>query len=150
MCDTPKVIRPYTREDLIDVLDVWYRASLESHSFLDDEFFETERQQIAEEWLPASETIVYETDGRVVGSVSMVGNEVGGIFVAPEYQHRGVGKALLNHVAASRPYLELDVFEANTTARRFYEIYGFRVIGQGASDATSFNELRLRLDVVTP
>jgi putative acetyltransferase len=102
LCDTLDVIRPYTDEDLADVLDVWYLASSVSHSFLSDDFFDTERQQIADQWLPASETSVFETDGRLVGSVSMIGNEVGGIFVTPEYQSRGVGGVLLDHVAASR------------------------------------------------
>jgi hypothetical protein len=80
LCDTLELIRPYTDGDLADVLDVWYLASLEAHSFLSDEFFDAERQQIAEQWLPTSETSVFEMDGCVVGSVSMSGNEVGGIF----------------------------------------------------------------------
>ncbi|MEA3511117.1 MAG: GNAT family N-acetyltransferase, partial [Actinomycetota bacterium] len=137
---------PYTDRDLADVLDVWYLASLEAHSFLSDEFFDTERQLIAEQWLPASETFVFEIDGRVVGSVSMSGNEVGGLFVTPECQNRGVGRALLDHVAASRSYLELDVFKANTKARRFYEAYGFRLVNEHINAATSFSELRLRFD----
>ena len=148
-CDTFDVIRPYTDEDLDAVLDVWYLASLEVHSFLGDDFFDTERQRIAEQWLPASETSVFEIDGRVVGSVSMIGNEVGGIFVAPEYQSRGVGRALMNHVAISRSYLELDVFKANAKARRFYDSYGFRVVSEHVNDTTGFPELRLRLDVIS-
>jgi putative acetyltransferase len=147
LCDTPEVIRPYTDADLADVLDAWYLASLESHSFLSDDFFKAERQQIAEQWLPASETSVYETDGRVVGSVSMIGNEVGGIFVTPEYQNRGVGRALMDHVAASRSNLELDVFKANAIGRRFYESYGFRVVNEHVNDTTRLPELRLRFDV---
>lgn len=147
LCDTPEVIRPYTDADLAGVLDAWYLASLESHSFLSDDFFEAERQQIAEQWLPASETSVYETDGRVVGSVSMIGNEVGGVFVTPEYQNRGVGRALMDHVAASHSYLELDVFKANTIGRRFYELYGFRVVNEHVNDTTRLPELRLRFDV---
>jgi putative acetyltransferase len=149
LCDTLDVIRPYTDEDLADVLDVWYLASLDSHSFVGDDFFDIERQQIAEQWLPASETSVFEIDGRVVGSVSMIGNEVGGIFVTPEHQHRGIGRALMAHVAASRSYLELDVFEANAVARRFYELYGFRVVNQHINDTTDLPELRLRLDVMS-
>lgn len=141
------MIRQYTDRDLADVLDVWYSASLEAHSFLSDEFFETERRLIAEEWLPASETFVFEMDGRVVGSVSMNGNEVGGLFVSPEYQNRGVGRSLLDHVAASRKYLELDVFKANTAARRFYESYGFRFVNEHINDETNLPELRLRLDM---
>ena len=150
LCNTLEVIRPYTDRDLADVLDVWYSASLEAHSFLSTESFDTERQLIAEHWLPASETFVFEMDGCVVGSVSMNGNEVGGIFVAPEYQSRGVGRALLDHVAVSRSYLEFDVFKANTTARRFYESYGFRFVNEHVNDTIGFPELRLRIDVKLP
>jgi ribosomal protein S18 acetylase RimI-like enzyme len=53
----------------------------------------------------------------------------------------------LDHVAASRSYLELDVFKANARARRFYESYGFRLVNEHVSNATGFPELRLRLEV---
>jgi len=77
----------------------------------------------------------------------MRGNEVGGIFVTPEYQSRGVGYALLDHVATSRSYLELDVFKANARARRFYESYGFRLVNEHDNNTTGFPEPRLRLEV---
>ncbi len=80
------MIRPYTNDDLGGLLDVWYRASLIAHSFLSDDFFERERRQIAERWLPVAETMVYETDGRVVGFLSPIDNEVGGILVDPDHQ----------------------------------------------------------------
>ncbi len=43
------MIRPYADEDMAQLLDVWYRASLIAHSFLPEEFLETERRQIAED-----------------------------------------------------------------------------------------------------
>lgn len=147
MRNTRRMIRPYADEDLEEVLDVWYLASLEAHSFLDEGFFATERRALAERYLPASETHVYEADGRVVGSVSMLGNEVGGLFVTPEFQGRGLGRALLDYVAAPRPWLELDVFEDNAIGRRFYDTYGFRTIGRHMNEEAGFPELRLRIDL---
>lgn len=141
------MIRPYTDNDLDAVLDVWYEASREAHAFLDEEFFAAERRAIADEYLPASETFVYQTDGRVVGSISMLGNRVGGLFVTPRYQGRGIGRALLHHVAVSRPFLELDVFEDNTIGRRFYDACGFRQIGRHIHEETGFPGLRLRIDL---
>jgi putative acetyltransferase len=146
VCDTCAVIRPYTEDDLDEVLDVWYLASLEAHSFLGEDFFDTEREELSSRWLPASETSVFEIDGGVVGSVSMVSNEVGGIFVTPARQGRGVGRALMDHVTATRPYVELDVFEANTAGRRFYDAYGFRPVGEGLDDTTGLPVIRLRID----
>lgn len=139
------IIRPYADTDLDDVLEVWYAASLVGHPFLSDDFLVAERQRLATQWLPASETFVLEEDGRVVGFISMVGHEVGGLFVAPDRQGQGVGRRLLDHVRSSRPVLELSVFEANTRARGFYETYGFVVVGRQTSDAEGQPELHLRL-----
>ena len=144
------MIRSYTDDDLGQVLDAWYRASVVAHSFLREDFFDNERARLAEVWPPGSETSVFEVDGRVVGFVSMVGNEVGGIFVAPEYQNQGVGRSLLDHVAATRPYLELEVFEANTIGRRFYNAYGFRVLSKGVESDTGLPSLKLRIDNTLP
>ena len=146
VCDTRCVIRPYTDDDVGEVLDAWYLASVEAHSFLNESFFDAERGRLSDLWLPGSDTSVFEAGGRVVGFVSMVGNEVGGIFVTPERQGQGIGRALLDHVAATRRYLELEVFEANTIGRRFYDAYGFRVRGEGIERDTGLPILRLRID----
>lgn len=139
------MIRAYASTDLEDVLDVWYRASLIAHAFLDDAFFAGERREIAEQWLPMAETTVYETEGRVVGFVALIGTEVGAIFVDPDYQSRGIGRALMDQARESRPFLELDVFEANSIGRRFYDAYGFELVGRHLHEPTGQAELRLRL-----
>jgi putative acetyltransferase len=139
------VLRPYATADADELIDVWYRASLIAHPFLSEEFLERERAEILEHWLPIAESTVYETEGRVVGFVALIGNEVGGIFVDPDHQGRGVGRALMNHARDSRPFLELDVFEANAIGRRFYHAYGFRLVDRHVNEVAGQPELRLRL-----
>ena len=139
------MIRPYDDGDLEQLLDVWHRASLLAHSFLSQDFLENERQQIIELWLPIAETTVYEAEGRVVGFLSLIGNEVGAIFVDPDRRGRGVGRALMDVARGSRPFLELNVFEANSIGRRFYDAYGFEVVGRHMDQAAGQPELRLRL-----
>ncbi len=75
------MIRQYEEKDLSDLLDAWYSASLVAHPFLDEVFFEQERKNISEIYLPNAETWVFEQDGVVVGFISLIGNEVGAIFV---------------------------------------------------------------------
>ncbi|MDH3681675.1 MAG: GNAT family N-acetyltransferase [Acidimicrobiia bacterium] len=140
------MIRPYTTDDLDRALDVWYRASLIAHPFLTEEFLAAEREEIADRWMPIAETFVFELDGRVVGFVSLIGNEVGAIFVDPDLHGSGIGRALMDQARASRPFLELDVFEANEIGRRFYDAYGFRLTGRHVHEPTGQTELRLRLD----
>jgi len=143
-------IRPYAEEDLAELLDVWYRASLIAHPFLTPEFFEAERREIAETWMPLAETIVYEADGCVVGFLALIGNEVGAIFVDPDSQGRGIGRELMNAARASRQFLELDVFEANSIGRHFYDAYGFELVDRHLNEATGQPELRLRLGGAQP
>lgn len=138
-------VRPYADEDLDELLDVWYRASRIAHSFLPEEFFEKERREIGEKWMPIAETTVYEIEGRVVGFIALMGNEVGAIFVDPDLQGRGIGRALMDTARDSRPILELNVFEANSIGRRFYNAYGFEFVDRHLSDVTGHPELRLRL-----
>lgn len=138
------MIRGYVDADLEAVLDVWYEASLVAHSFLSEDFFARERSQVADVWLPMADTTVYESDGRVVGFVALVGNEVGAIFVHPNEHGRGIGRALMDRARSMRPYLELDVFEDNAIGRAFYDAFGFTEIARHAHDATGFTQIRLR------
>lgn len=138
-------IRSIADGDLEELLDVWHRSSVIAHSFLPPEFFETERRQIAERWIPIAETTVAEVDGRVVGFLSLIGNEVGAVFVDPELQGQGVGRALMDAARATRPFLELNVLEANELGRRFYDAYGFEFVDRHVGEATGHPELRLRL-----
>jgi putative acetyltransferase len=92
-----------------------------------------------------AETSVCEIDGSVVGFLSLIGNEVGAIFVDPDHQGRGIGRALMDGARDSRPFLELSVFEANSAGRGFYDAYGFELAGRQVNEDTGLPELRLRL-----
>lgn len=139
------MIRSYVDADLEELLQAWYEASLLAHPFLSAEFLVTERVQIAEHWLPASETFVYELDGVVVGFLSLVDDEVGAIFVHPDQQGRGIGRTLMDHAATLRTTLELDVFEQNPIGRGFYDAYGFAFVSARFDDETGQTVHRLRL-----
>ncbi|MDX2381091.1 MAG: GNAT family N-acetyltransferase [Acidimicrobiia bacterium] len=144
-------IRPYDAPDVEELIDAWYEASLVAHSFLPAEFFVAERDLLRTEWLPVAETYVFEQDGRVVGFIALVGDEVGGIFVRPDHQGEGIGSALMDHAVALRETLELDVFEENAIGRRFYDGYGygFEFISVSHEPTTGRVQHRLRL-AVTP
>lgn len=139
------MIRRYQTEDLDQLLDVWHDSARLAYPFWTARDFAEERKAIAEQHLPVSETHVFEREGRVVGFIAMMGNEVGGIFVAPDCHGQGVGRALMDHVRASRDYLVLDVFEENAVGRRFYDAYGFNLEERRTDRETGRVVLRLRL-----
>lgn len=142
-----RVIRSYDTEDLAGLLEVWYDASQIAHSFLTSEFFEQEREKIIHDYLPVAETWVFEEGSRVIGFISMIGDEVGAIFVSPEHQGKGVGRSLMDHAGRSRDHLEVEVFEANAIGRSFYTACGFEVIEKHVQAETGHPVLRLRLQL---
>lgn len=141
------VLRPLGDGDVEAVLDVWERASRVGHPFLSDAFLAEERGRLVDRWLPASETVVAADDGAVVGFVSLVGDEVGGLFVDPDRHRQGIGRRLLAHAVIGRDRLELGVFEHNVGARRFYAALGFVEVGPSDDEPVEGHvEVRMRLE----
>lgn len=139
------VVRPYQQDDLAPVLTVWEAASRRAHHFLAEQFFQQEREDIAQIYLPNSETWVAEIDKTIVGFVSLLDNEVGGLFVALERQGQGVGRTLLDKACALKGSLVLKVFAQNHSARAFYARYGFVCIDAQVDRQTAQQILNLKL-----
>lgn len=139
------MIRKYRDQDLDDLLAAWASASEIAHPFLTQEFLASERDNIPNLYLPNAETWVFEYEGRVVGFVALLGNEVGAIFVHPNQQRRGVGRQLMDKAREIRGELVVEVFKANSIGRAFYAIYGFEIVAEKVHEQTGFDLLRLRL-----
>lgn len=140
------MIRKYLDTDLNELLEVWYSASKVAHYFLDESFLESEKEDIASIYLPIAETWVYEKDGKVVGFIALIENEVGGIFVHPDYQRKGIGRSLMDYASNIRKPLVLNVFEDNSIGRDFYDKYGFVKIGEVIHEKTKRNQIRMELE----
>ena len=137
------MIRPFVEDDLEQLLEAWYQASLLAHPFLENDFLEQERQNIPNIYLPVADTWVCEKTGKVVGFIALIGNEVGAMFVHPEFHGQGLGKALMDQACSLHESLVLDVFTANRIGRRFYARYGFVVQEERTHEPTGQPLLRL-------
>jgi putative acetyltransferase len=82
--------------------------------------------------------------------MSLLGNEVGALFVDPTAQRAGIGWALIAKALALRGDLEVEVFKDNPIARAFYAKCGFEVMHQKTHELTGFEIIRLRLAVDVP
>ena len=132
-------IRKFYHQDIEDLLSVWENASRLAHTFLSEEFLQQERENIANLYLPKAETWVIEVQGRVVGFISLLGNEVGGLFLQPEFHGRGLGWALMLKAVELRGDLEVEVFEKNHIGRKFYNSFGFVKIAEKLEEETGEN-----------
>lgn len=145
-CNTSnqRIIRKYEDRDLNGVLSTWENASRIAHPFLSNEFLEQERYNIPNVYLPNAETWIAEQGAQIIGFISLIGNEVGAIFVQPGFHGTGAGRALMDKAQELCGDLEVEVFKANSIGRKFYSIYGFKPLSERIHEQTGNKLLRLK------
>jgi putative acetyltransferase len=141
-------VRQYVDSDLNTVLSSWEAATRLAHPFMTDEFIAQERKNVAEIYLPNTDTWVVELNGVVEGFIALMGNEVGAIFLQPECHGKGAGKALMDKAQEIHGDLEVEVFKENSIGRNFYSRYGFSLLEEKLHEPTGQQVLRLKFAVM--
>lgn len=109
------------------------------------------RAEIAAMFVPEILTrrviLLAEGPDGVAGYLSMAPEGmIPGLYLAPAARGQGAGAQLIAAAKARRPAgLELNVFEPNLDARRFYARQGFVEVPEGRDDATEEGVPTLRL-----
>ena len=137
-------VRHYVDSDLDTVLSSWEAATRLAHPFMTDEFIAQERKNVAEIYLPNTDTWVIELNGVVEGFIALMGNEVGAIFLQPKCHGKGAGKALMDKAQEIHGDLEVEVFKENSIGRNFYSRYGFSFLEEKLHEPTGQKLLRLK------
>jgi putative acetyltransferase len=137
-------IRQYKVSDLEGVLNSWELATRLAHPFMADEFIAQERINVAEIYMPNTDTWVAERGGEVKGFIALMGNEVGAIFLQPNCHGQGIGKALMDKAQEIHGDLEVEVFKVNIIGRNFYSKYGFEQLEEKLHEPTGQQVLRLK------
>jgi putative acetyltransferase len=137
-------IRQYKESDLQAVLSSWESATRLAHPFMSDEFIAQERRNVADIYLPNTDTWVVELGGSVEGFIALMGNEVGAIFLQPDFHGKGAGKALMDKAQELHGDLEVEVFKENGIGRKFYARYGFEQLEETFHEPTGQQVLRLK------
>ena len=139
-------VRPYQPADLPHLMEAWESANRLAHPFLNDEFVAQVRQDIPALYLPNSDTWIAASKGRVIGFISLIGNEIGALFLQPAYHKKKIGKRLMEQAISLADRLEVEVFKKNALGRRFYTQCGFELIEERLDSPSGELVLRLRLD----
>jgi len=137
------MIRDYSKEDTDEVVAIWREATQVAHSFFPDDFTEQEARNLSNIYLVHAQTRVVVLDGRVVGFIAMIGDEIGGLFLDPNLHGKGLGRKMVDDAVEAHGALEVEVFERNAVGRRFYDRFGFYQIGSYIHEATGETILRL-------
>ena len=104
------------------------------------------RATMKEKYLPLAENFIFEEEGQLAGFISLVGERVCALFVAPEMQGRGIGRALLEHAKILKGRLSLRVYRENERALSFYEKCGFVAAGEEVDEYTGCVQILMEWD----
>lgn len=122
-------IRDFRPEDFDAVTILWRVArekSLPDFQRRKGHFFYEDQAYFREHILKQDRVWVIDGDGYPVAFMAMRDDFIDHLYVHPDHQRRGVGKALLEHARQLSPeHLWLYTLQANRLARLFYERNGF-------------------------
>lgn len=136
------MIRVLEEKDVDTVAKIWLETNIKTHDFIASNYWKEHYEIIKDIFLQA-EIYVYEIEKEIMGFIGLDKEYIEGIFVLDQYQKRGIGKALLNHVKAKKEHLSLNVYQKNLNAILFYQREGFCVQYEDVDKNTGEKEYRM-------
>ncbi len=130
------IIRKLVDEDISEVVELWYKTSVIAHDFIPASYWEKNKEAMATQYLPKSETYLTIKDDKIAGFIAMRENFLAAIFVDDKMQGLGIGKKLLNFIKAKRGTIQLKVYKKNTKTVEFYKKQGFSILSEAKEEAT--------------
>lgn len=125
------MIRPFIAQDLDKLMPLWLAATIDAHPFIDAEYWRSCETLVRNDYLPVATTWVYIQDRAPVGFISVLDQRfIGALFVSRHARGKGIGKALIEQVQQTYPFLLLEVYQLNVHACQFYQRCGFQKISQ--------------------
>ena len=136
------MIRVLEEKNVDTVAKIWLETNIKAHDFIISNYWK-EHYEIIKDMFLQAEVYVYEIEKEIMGFIGLDKEYIEGIFVLDQYQKRGIGKALLNHVKARKEHLSLNVYQKNLNAILFYQREGFCVQYEDVDKNTGEKEYRM-------
>ena len=139
------MIRKFKEEDTTKVMTIWTKGNFQAHNFIEKDYWLENYNKVKNEFLPNSETYVYENEDEIQGFISIMNNNyIGAIFVKEPYRRKGIGRKLINYCKEKYETLTLNVYDKNGNAIAFYTAMGFKNIGVQIDKETNEKEYILQ------
>lgn len=136
------MIRVLEEKDVDTVAKIWLETNIKAHDFITSNYWK-EHYEIIKNMFLQAEVYVYEIEKEIMGFIGLDKEHIEGIFVLDQYQKRGIGKALLNHVKAKKEHLSLNVYQKNLNAIQFYQREDFCIQYEDVDKNTGEKEYRM-------
>ena len=128
-------IRNYEKKDLEQLKSIVHTTIKESYANAYPQeaieyFLEHHSKENMERDIPKGSTFMIELEGKIIGSGSIVGDEIKRVFVLPRYQGKGFGKKIMARIegtALSNGIKKVKLC-ASLPSKDFYLALGYRVV----------------------
>lgn len=135
------MIRKLNNEDIDKVMDIWKESTIKAHEFIDKDYWENNYDTVKNEYIPISDTFVYDDGENIRGFISIINNEfIGALFVDVNYQGLGIGSKLIDYITTKYDKLNLAVYKENEKSVKFYTDKGFKIIEEQKNEDSGFKE----------
>lgn len=101
------------------IMELWLDANISAHGFIEREYWEKNYDTV-KAMIPSAIIYAYEKNNIIEGFVGLMDDYIAGIFVAQQFQSKGVGKKLLDYAKNKKDSLLLNVYKENNRAVNFY------------------------------
>ncbi len=129
------LVRDYKKKDLERLKYIVDETINKSYSGIYPEeaieyFINLHSKENMEKDVPKGYTFMLELEGKIIGSGSIVGNEIKRVFVLPGYQGRGYGKKIMAKIEESALSKGIQRVKlcASLPSKDFYLALGYRIV----------------------
>ena len=120
-----------------ELLGVWEKAVRSSHHFLSEADIAFFKPLVRDQYFSAVRLFaIRDAAGHIVAFMGLSDDMLEMLFVQPESQGRGYGRALVEYALNNCHIYKVDVNEDNEQAYRFYLRMGYKVVGRDETDST--------------
>jgi putative acetyltransferase len=87
-------------------------------------------------------------DGKIMGTVDLTGNEIGGVFVRHDLINQGIGTQLMNFIeeyAKNKGIKKVKLFSAEKS-KGFYLKLGYQIIGERVKNEGNVKNLNFEME----
>lgn len=131
-----KNIRPFTKNDIDRVMEIWYSSSIDTYDFIAKKHWDEIKGNVRNKFLN-SNIYVYEESNIIKAFILFDDDYIDELYVDKKYRSLGIGKILLDFVKSFNLELTLNIFQKNERAIEFYKNNGFKIIEENIEESTN-------------
>lgn len=129
------MIREFNINDIDNVMEIWLETNIITHNYIKSSYWESNYNYV-KKMILQSTVLVYENNNEIYGFIGITDSYIAGIFVNIDWQSKGIGKQLINHVKKNHDKLYLQVYKKNIKAIEFYQREKFVIESEQTDENT--------------